>query len=205
MDRLSFVATPMRVMTIWTMAACAIVTGCEEGTAEPAPSRVVAIGAGQDNSAAELCDVSRSAGDAPALTFPTLASGSAPAPSGSPRWLNVWATWCRPCVEELPMILEWGGRMRASGASVELTFLSADASDEAVATFRQAHPNAPETLRAADARAIRTWVTSVGLDEGAPLPIHVFTDGMGRVRCARAGAVAERDYEAVRSVLASYE
>lgn len=181
-------------------------TGCDDraGTAAAPPSRVVAVSASDDEPAEELCDVAHDAASAPVLAFPELGAGTAPAPSGA-RWINVWATWCRPCVEEMPMIRQWTERMRGEGAAVDLVFLSADASDEAIATFRTSHADAPETLRIADPSALPRWVTSFGLDEGATLPIHVLTDASGRVRCARTGAVSESDYERMRDRVRSLQ
>ncbi len=183
--------------------ACVLAVGCDDTTSTPVapPSRVEAVTAEREDPTEELCDVHPSASDAPLLAFPELASGEAPGAPSRPRWVNVWATWCRPCVEEMPMIVSWSERMRAERADVELVFLSSDASDEAVSTFRGEHPDAPASLRMQDPQAVSAWATSVGLDPGATLPIHVFTDATGRVRCARTGALSERDYEHVRDVV----
>jgi thiol-disulfide isomerase/thioredoxin len=178
--------------------------GCDDGssggTAAP-PSRVVAVAASEDEPAEELCDVSFEGGDAPRLTLPELAEGQEAPDLGGSRWLNVWATWCRPCVEELPLLARWNDRLAEDGVEVEQVFLSADADADAVAHYREEHADAPDGVRIADPQALPEWVTTVGLDEGATLPIHVLTDARGRVRCARTGAVEEDDYERVRDVL----
>lgn len=181
--------------------AGALLAACDDTSAPAAPaSRVVAVAAEEREDVEPLCDIAHEADDAPLFALPELASGSAPATRG-PRWVNVWATWCRPCVEELPMIVEWGERMREEGTVVELVFLSADANEEAITAFRASHPDAPETLRVAEPQALTEWVTSVGLDAGATLPIHILTDARGRVRCARTGAVGEDDYARMRDVV----
>lgn len=192
---------PSRSGVTYAIALALLIAGCEEGAdrAGPPPSRVVAVAAAEEE-IEDLCEVAPAASEAPRLSYPALASGSAPA-AGRARWLNVWATWCRPCVEEMPMLAAWSARMQAERVPIELVFLSADASDEAVATFRASHPAAPETLRIADPAALETWVTTVGLDAGATLPIHVITDAQGRVRCARTGAVSEDDYERMRDLV----
>ncbi|HJL17350.1 MAG TPA: hypothetical protein RMH99_16905 [Sandaracinaceae bacterium LLY-WYZ-13_1] len=181
-----------------TTLALALVAGCDErGTAgEAPPGRVVAVQAEDEAPAEELCDV---VPEDATLALPALADGQA-APSGGRRWLNVWATWCRPCVEELPLLRRWEDQLAADGVDVDLVFLSADADAGAVATFRERHPRAPESLRMADPQDLPGWVGTVGLDEGATLPIHVLTDDDGRVLCARAGALSEDDYEAVRAI-----
>jgi len=195
MDRLS----PLIALAL--SAGCLSV-GCDDAPSASVPSsRVVAVTASADEEVEDLCDVAPSANEAPTLTFPALATGSAPGAPTRPRWVNVWATWCRPCVEEMPMLVEWAERMRGERADVELVFVSADASDEAVAAFRASHPDAPDTVRVADPESLGTWVTSFGLDSGATLPIHVITDAEGRVRCARTGAVSEDDYGRMRDLV----
>jgi thiol-disulfide isomerase/thioredoxin len=173
----------------------ALLAGCDDTPAAPAPSRVVAVQATETRTdpRTDLCEVVKDGADAPLLALPPLAEGQTPPASTGKRWLNVWATWCRPCVEEMPALVGLRDRMRQDGAPFELVFVSVDETEEAVDTFRQAHPEVPESLRTADPSALSTWVTSVGLDEGATLPIHVLTDPTGHVRCARTGGLSERD------------
>lgn len=44
----------------------------------------------------------------PAMTFAMLDGGTYPldAPSGTPRVVNLWATWCPPCRREMPMMAD---------------------------------------------------------------------------------------------------
>ena len=65
------------------------------------------------------CDIAHPAASAPTFTYPPM-TGAAPAPNGKWTWLNFWATWCRPCVEELPML-----RTELASSSVSLLFVSA--------------------------------------------------------------------------------
>lgn len=54
---------------------------------------------------------------------------------GSVVWLNVWATWCQPCVEEFPVLLKLRRQHQAKG--LRMVFVSSDFPDntEAVQTF----------------------------------------------------------------------
>ncbi|MFK7987290.1 MAG: TlpA family protein disulfide reductase [Sandaracinaceae bacterium] len=194
MDRLSTVA-------LLALGALVALTACDDGVAPvSAPGRVVAVQATAEAPRA-FCDVEFSAAEGQPLTWPTLSDGqSVPAATG-PRWLNVWATWCHPCVDELPRLAEWESQLAAQDAPIQLAFLSADADAETVASFRETHTEAPDSLRMADPAELAEWVGQLGLDAGASLPIHVITDARGRVRCLRAGAVSEDDYPAVRSVI----
>lgn len=195
MDRLPPLALAL------ALALAPVTQGCDDGAATVAPqSRVVAVNADpEDDPADTFCDVQPE--DHPALTLPALAEGETAPRPGRRRWLNVWATWCRPCVEEMPLLEEWRGRLAEDGVDMELVFLSADADAETVSSFQQEHPGIPETLRIGDPSTLPEWAPSVGLDRGATLPIHVLTDGQGRVSCARTGSLSEEHYAAVRSIL----
>lgn len=73
-------------------------------------------------------------------TFPGLAGQPAvemAAFKGKPLLLNFWATWCPPCVEELPMLNQFYQAQRAKGWTV--LGLAVD-KEEAVTRFLQRMP-----------------------------------------------------------------
>ena len=190
------------------LQALAFITGtvalaaCDKGGAsEPPPSRVNAVKARAGAaSTAGFCDVTHPAETAPTFQLPALAS-PAPASTAGWRWVNVWATWCKPCIEEMPRLHAWRERLSSAARPVGLAFLSVDESDQVVADFRAAHPGTPDSVRIADAAALPAWLKSIGLDEGAPIPIHVFVDPGGRIRCVRAGGVGEDQFAIVKELL----
>ncbi|UJR84917.1 TlpA family protein disulfide reductase [Sandaracinus amylolyticus] len=170
-----------------------------EGAAPVAPSRVEAVAARDDDPARRFCDVSAAVGEGRELALPPLEGPSAP--TSGWRWINVWATWCAPCVEELPRIVAWRARLAEEGTPIEPYFVSVDGSAEDVATWRGAHPDAPESARMTDPAGLSPFFASLGLDAATSIPIHALVDPTGHVRCVRAGAVAERDYATVRAIL----
>lgn len=87
------------------------------------------------------------------------------------------------------------------GTNVEVTYVSADANDAAIEAFRRRHPGTPEGGRVPELAQLQAWLPSVGLDTGAPLPVHVFVGADGKVRCARAGGIDDDDLDAVRAAL----
>src|SRR5690606_1161434 len=117
------------------------------------------------------------------------------------RWINLWATWCAPCVEELPRIVAWQARLAADGTPIEPFFVSVDENAETVARWRTEHPDAPASALVSDPSALGAFFTSLGLDSATSVPIHALVDRTGHVRCARAGAVLEGDYETVRAIV----
>lgn len=204
MDRLSILRAGLAVIS-----ACAITiigTGCNDNAAAPSRQRVVAVTAdrpqGQDLAA--FCDVHATGTGAKRLTFPPLDSPpTARSKNASWRWVNVWATWCRPCIEEMPMLLRWRDRLTQEGTPVELTFLSVDESVEVVDRFRKSHAGTPPSLRLSDHEALTTWLATLGLDPGATLPIQIYADSDDRVRCVRSGALNEEHLITVKRLLAS--
>ena len=195
MDRLQALS-PIVLASTLALAAC----GGESEAPAPVPSRVEAVGARQEDPAQRFCDVSAPLGQGREFTLPLL-EGPAPAATSGWRWINVWATWCAPCVEEMPRLVEWQSRLRAEGAPVSTSFVSVDGAAADVEAFRAAHADAPPSARLMGEGALPGLIASLGLDPGATIPIHALVDPTGHLRCVRTGAVTERDYPTIRAIL----
>lgn len=151
-----------------------------------------------------FCDVFHAAAGAPRFAFPAL-DGEPPNAVRTWRWVNVWATWCQPCVAEMPMVRKWVGRMREAGSPIELTFLSVDENQEDVRTFAGASAATDLTLRMRDAGddgALETWLGSLGLDSSAAIPIQVFIGPEGGLRCVRTGGLSYYHYDTLVALVA---
>jgi len=188
-----------------TLIAAAALVGCntpaEPAGAPPARTDGAKVKPAQTASTDAFCDVH--AGDAGGDVFhwPELAPG-ATAPGGTGwRWVNVWATWCKPCIAEMPRITAQRDKLVAAGKRVELTFVSIDDNDAEVAEFRKAHPELPVALRIAGNHQRIAWLRSLHLSDGA-IPIHLFVSPASRLRCARAGEIREQDLAMVDRLLA---
>ncbi|HEX5661399.1 MAG TPA: TlpA disulfide reductase family protein [Polyangiales bacterium] len=176
-----------------------VLLGC--GDASPAPSRFEAVTAKEPPaSAAELCDAVLKRDTAPPFVFPASLEGPTPSAKG-PRWINVWATWCPPCVEELPILRKMEATLAKQASPVKLTLLSVDTTAEAVAGFASTHPEVKGSLRLTDDKQLEPWLLSIGLDRGATLPVHVFVHADGKIACVRTGAVKETDLAAIAALL----
>lgn len=182
-----------------------VALGCDGGDApgkQPETrSRVDVVAAGKPNiDIAGFCDVHPAAGQGKKLVLPELRS-AAPAPGSGWRWINVWATWCKPCVEELPMLATLKSKFAADNLPLSLVFLSVDAGAEEVAAFEGKHGKIEGGLQIKDANTLPQWLASVGLDENTALPIHFFVDESGEIRCVRMGGVNEQAYETVKGIV----
>jgi thiol-disulfide isomerase/thioredoxin len=201
MDRLHTVV--LAALAGLALAACERSDGRKPPPATGERVNAVVAEKRPEQSAAEFCDVQQPADTAPALSLPPLTAGQDPPATGSWRWINVWATWCKPCVEEMPLLTRWQSALAGEGLRFDLVFLSVDESDDLVSAFRDKYPATPPSLRLERPDVLPPWLAELGIGEGAPIPIHLFVDPANRVRCVRAGSVKEQDLPAIRSVLGS--
>ncbi len=171
------------------------------GGPAPPSSRVDSVVAAKPKDPlADFCEVRPEGPSAPVFHYPPLDDAAPPA-SDRWTWVNVWATWCGPCVEELPRVVEWEAKLQADLGPGAVRFLSVDGKAEEVAAFRSKHPTTPQSARMKDLSSLEPFLHSIGLDTTAALPLQVFLDAESKVRCVRVGAVSERDYPRVKSAL----
>ncbi|MDD9933066.1 MAG: TlpA disulfide reductase family protein [Myxococcales bacterium] len=183
-------------------ALCGAACNGEPPKPPPSATRVEAVTAKgpDDNAVAGFCDIHAKPGAGEAFALPPV-SAPPKEKSGGAQWVNVWATWCKPCVEELPMMQAWGPRLSGDGAPTAMHYVNVDAEASSVEQFRADHPGTPESLRIASPEALAPWMEGLGLDPGAGLPIHAFVGKDGRTRCVRSGAVTEDHYALVKTLL----
>jgi thiol-disulfide isomerase/thioredoxin len=182
-------------------------TGCNEKSPQPvASSRYEAVKAVSDP-AARWCDTSFT-GAAPRLTLPPLAaskSGASAAalPKGKRVWVNLWATWCQPCLREMPLLLKWRDDLHKDGVDVEVLFLSLDEDASAFDNFISQRKDiaSAKVARAASQHDYEEWAKAFMKDPSTPIPIHVLATADGNLRCIRSGSLREGDYPAAKSVL----
>lgn len=182
------------MLTFLILAACST----EATPAAKPKSRVDAVAAAPKKAVdtEAFCD----GRDVGTFAWPELEGAPPPKPA-TWRWVNVWATWCKPCIAEMPMIREWATRLGTESVPVSQEFLSVDATAAVLSTFMAQHAAFPATSRLKDVTGLQPWLTSVGLDSSASLPLHLFVDDKDQIRCVRMGALGENDYEAIKAVI----
>ena len=187
MDRLSALAA--------VLVGLSLSAACDQPHAASAGRAVGRVDAVQSKrvSLKDLCDVAPD----PAKDFhwPQLAS-PVPAQAGTKyRWVNVWATWCKPCVEELPLLSRSFADWQKKQQPLTLTLLSVDADTAAAQSFIAARPELPKTLSLQDASAATSWLTDLGLSAGTAIPVHVVLDAQDKLLCARSGGISAQDLD----------
>jgi thiol-disulfide isomerase/thioredoxin len=84
--------------------------------------------------------------------------------------INFWATWCKPCVEELPFFIELDNTYR--GQKVKLILVSLDFKKQIkkkLIPFIEAHNLQPEVIVLADPDA-NTWIPKVADEWTGAIP-----------------------------------
>lgn len=181
-----------------SLLTLAVSCGGEEPAPAPAASRFEAVASTEgdvDQVLHDVCDVSHPAASAPAWEWPATTSAPERA-DGKWTWVNFWATWCHPCLEEMPVL-----QRTLAGSPFALSFVSADASDEELARFRREHSFTANSPRLLDPAGLNPALVRVGFRGVSSLPVHVLVDPQNRVRCVRAGLVETRHVERILGAL----
>jgi thiol-disulfide isomerase/thioredoxin len=169
---------------------------------------VAAVRAASAPSASEKwCDVFYAHEQAPLFELPPAepATGDQIPALAADRWLwiNLWATWCAPCLREMPLLAEWHERLKKEGVSVEVWYLSVDEDPEDWRHFLERHPQVAgaTSLRLEAISHLEPWLKKYRIDSPAAIPIHLLVAPGGKVCCGRVGQLHPADYPAVKKLL----
>jgi thiol-disulfide isomerase/thioredoxin len=140
------------------------------------------------------------------VTLPVLCvlGVEVPPPAKGWRWVNVWATWCVPCVEEMGLLANWKNALEKDGLPVSFELLSVDESDaeEKLKGWQKKElPGPVKWVKNKD--DVGPWLESIGATADSAIPIHALVAPDGKLRCTRVGALHAPDYGSVRALIAS--
>ncbi len=181
-------ATPPRLLAVAAIAAALGVAAAQVWWRTPATAPSVPAA----GSAAPAGVAAARPGDpAPALRLPTLDDGSLTLAQfrGRPLLVNVWASWCEPCVREMPELDRLARAQPADG--LQVLGIALDRPEDVRAFLQRVpigYPIALETPGPADA-SVRLGDTQ-GL-----LPYSVLIDANGRIVRQKLGPFAAGEAE----------
>jgi len=172
-----------------------LVAALPDGTAVPTPTPPPTVSAAPSASPGSSASASPSAspgssGDeafmvgqvAPALVVEQLGGGTIDLTNlkGKPVWINFMATWCPPCRDELPKMVDFATRYADDGLVVIAVDVNED--EAAVSSFAtEVGVTFPVGLDP-DGTAQTAWRAAV-------LPVHYWVDSTGVIRAGAAGGI----------------
>lgn len=136
--------------------------------------------------------------------------------AGTPVVLNFWASWCAPCVEEIPFFSEVSATVNANADTPELVFLLVNNSEDAgkALTFLRESLASPLPVALDADKATRE---ALGLDRTLDvvknyrvrgMPSTFFIDANGVIQAVKQGLLLESEAPALLATIGvewSYE
>ena len=195
------------MMILISLSACT-----EEGQEEVKISRVAAVKKTETKPEAPVktsgwCDHAFKAGKGPKLALPPVEAAAGAPYAGFPKdkrlWINLWATWCKPCMREMPLLRLWRESLAKEGLEFKILFLSVDDETGPLRDYLKTHADGEgiETVRLTDQKALEGWLKQYELPADTAIPIHLIVSPGGEVRCVRTGGLSDGDLETIRQLM----
>ena len=196
----------MRSLVACLLFGVLVLSGCDEKPAStPPPSRFAAVKKSTAAAAKAFCDQSYPAsGEGTKRYVPAALRpfGEMPAKATGWTWVNVWATWCKPCVEEMGMLNRWHEALEREKLPVAFELLSIDEAEAESALQSWSKKNLPGPIHWVKSQDdFGRFLDAISVERNASIPIHVLVDPKGMVRCVRVGAINEQNYGAIRDLV----
>jgi thiol-disulfide isomerase/thioredoxin len=130
-----------------------------------------------------------------------LSDRSGGAAGGGWTWVNLWASWCGPCLQEMPLLERWRASLEKDGLGVRFELWSVDEDEkDFVSALDRKFPGEVRWLRSEE--DLPAFLDSLGLERNTAIPVHALVDAEGMLRCVRVGQVNEGSYGTIKAILA---
>ncbi|MFQ3214500.1 MAG: thiol-disulfide isomerase/thioredoxin [Marivirga sp.] len=97
----------------------------------------------------------------------------------NPRIINFWATWCKPCIKEMPLFIEAAKQF----PEIDFIFISLDFADqvEKTALFAANKGMDAHSLYLIDDLDYDSWIDQVSPEWTGAIPATLFINASGKV------------------------
>ncbi|MFD1912072.1 prolipoprotein diacylglyceryl transferase family protein [Halodurantibacterium flavum] len=194
----SYRQTPLDVFAVWQGGfasqigvygfVAVVIVSLLRGAAVARPLVVSALVGALGFQAVEIVSSAERLGRLPEARFADL-SGTPVTPAdrnGKPLVLNLWASWCPPCVREMPMMVEVAGESDA----VDILFANQGETPERIRRFLEVTRLDGDRILLDPQSALMEKFGTVGL------PATLFFDAEGRVQAVHVGEISRAELTA---------
>jgi thiol-disulfide isomerase/thioredoxin len=108
------------------------------------------------------------------------------------RVINLWATWCKPCVEELPHFIAVGKELTEKGEKVKFMLVAVEDKWEKVHTFLQNRKGNFYVLTEKDANV---WIPQIDAKWEGEIPATLLLNTSQQIRSFRAKSFTKTELE----------
>ena len=204
----------LTIFSLSVLLVSIVSAGCDDGPSEPAkppPGRFAAVtkqSQQSEKAQRSFCEATYPKDGAGTKPFVTPAERPVPGKTqvarkdAKWRWVNLWATWCKPCVEELPLLDKWKRSLDSDGIPIEVELWSIDEDEGALKSWLASKPMPGPVKWLKDQESLGPALESFGIDKNSAIPVHLFVDAGDNIRCVRVGAVHGGDFGAIKTIFA---